>query len=174
MTNNLQTNGIIIYTQSLANDEHDDLWMNGQYYRGPFEFSFTKISQKIHQKYALKVDKNSDVRFWASNWGLTDKDLSFYFNVPCEQTDVLGRKTRIEIYVPWLERKKLLENIEKFEQASGRTISQSAKNFLKNYNFSSKKLTNWLLVFGGVAVVARKLCKKKSIKNKESKNQGNK
>lgn len=173
MTNNLQTNGIIIYTQSLANDEHDALWMNGQYYRGPFEFSFTKISQKIHQKYALKVDKNSDVRFWAPLCRLTNKSLFFYFNVPCEQTDALGRKTRIEIYVPWLERKKLLENIEKFEQASGRTISQSAKNFVKNYNFLSKKL---IMSLAGIGIAAGTLflCKKKSIKNKESKNQGNK
>lgn len=170
MTNNLQTNGIIIYTQSLANDEHDALWMNGQYYRGPFEFSFTKISQTIHQKYALKVDKNSDVRFWAPLYRPTDKGLFFYFNVPCEQTDALGRKTRIEIYVPWLEREKLLENIEKFEQASGRTISQSAKNFVKNYNFTSKKLEKSLLGLAAVAAGILCLCKK----NKESKNQGNK
>ncbi|MBR2082407.1 MAG: hypothetical protein IJ876_05305 [Elusimicrobiaceae bacterium] len=134
--------GIIIYSQSLQNDEKDDLWYNGSYHQGPFlDISWSKISEPIRKaksfKRILKEDKNAQCRYFAS------VRYGFYFNVPCVEKDKDGRRSSLDIICPEKDKYQLEGVLCEFLQASNRSLSSDVWNVIKEGLHTSlfKKLT---------------------------------
>ena len=120
---------IVLFSQSLTNDERDDLYYNEQYYRGPFNnlswhevwISINRITTKFPRR--IKKEKQLDVEY-------ANLTAGWYFEVPCNEKDSEGRRAKITIYVPSNLKNNFNNALECFLQKSGRSISKEVKNFI--------------------------------------------
>ncbi len=115
---------IIIFSQSLNNDVDDSLWYAGKYYKGPFmDINISKILKplvKIRNKKIIHKDEETQICY-------QKRVLSFYFSVPCQESDVAGRTSRIEIYCPARQKEKLQDALDEFLAKAPRTITEKEK-----------------------------------------------
>ncbi len=123
---------IIIFSQSLQNDEKDDLWYNGRYYQGPFlTISWSKISEPLRKMRSLLKRRmtikhqSGKCRYFASG------RLGCYFCVPCIENDKDGRTSLVEIICPNEQKKQLEGILNSFLQESHRHFSKEVWNVIK-------------------------------------------
>lgn len=133
---------IIIFSQSLQNDEKDDLWYNGRYYQGPFlTISWSKISEPLRKmrrmKSSIRIDQVTQSRYVVS------ARLGYYFRVPCVENDKDGRASLVEIICSNKQKKQLEGILNSFLQESHRHFSQEVWSVIKkglNTPFHEKRL----------------------------------
>lgn len=127
-------NHIIIYAQSLQNDDNPDIYFNGKYQTNLNIVPWEDIMLPLHEKQQQKTTRHESANVI---YGIDSR--GYYISVPSAERDRAGRLSLIEIVCPKDKKNQLSAAINEFLSKSGRTLSadieQAIKEILtKEYN----------------------------------------
>lgn len=137
-------NHIIIYAQSLQNDDNPDIYFNGKYQTNLNIVSWEDIMLPLHEKQQQKT-----IRYESANVIYGIDSQGYYISVPSAERDRVGRLSLIEIVCPNDKKDQLPAAINEFLSKSGRTLSadieQAINEILKKEYNPRKQQTQLIL-----------------------------
>lgn len=135
---------IIIYSQSLQNDDSPDLYFNGEYRTDFSAVPWQEIMLPLHKKQQQKTTRHESANVI---YGIDSQ--GYYISVPSAERDVEGRLSLIEIVCPNDKKNQLPAAINEFLSKSGRTLSadieQAINEILKKEYNPIKQQTQLIL-----------------------------
>ena len=114
---------IIIYAQSLQNDDNPDLYFNGKYQTDMSAVQWVEIMQPLHKKQQQSTVKIESLKI---EYGIDF--TGYYISVPSVERDCEGRLSFIDIVCPKEEKNILPDAIKEFLAKSGRTLSNGRRS----------------------------------------------